>query len=212
MPAKSIPVAKTCEVCGVSFEVKPSRANKAHYCSRACLGRAKSDAGLNARPRKPCAHCGRLFSVVPNRLSVALYCSRTCHAAAQTGITHTDPIVGTCEVCGSEYVVKPYRASNRRFCSLRCYGVAQQGTIKASASGRTVSRGYVYLKRPDHPAANKYGYVAEHRLVAEAHLGRYLTPKEIVHHKDGDTSRNEWDNLEVMTQSEHARLHHARKD
>src|ERR1700676_4778422 len=34
--------------------------------------------------------------------------------------------------------------------------------------------GYVFIKNDSHINANKDGYVAEHRLVMEAHLGRYL--------------------------------------
>lgn len=51
----------------------------------------------------------------------------------------------------------------------------------------------------------------EHRTVAERLLGRPLLPGEIVHHKDHDKRNNRPDNLEVMTQAEHARLHHAEK-
>lgn len=64
--------------------------------------------------------------------------------------------------------------------------------------------GYVLLKTPDHPFANSHGYVREHRLVMEAHLGRYLQPNEIVHHKDGNHSNNAIENLEIFSSnSEH---------
>lgn len=46
-----------------------------------------------------------------------------------------------------------------------------------------------------------------HRVVAEQKIGRALLPGEVVHHKDGDKWNNNPDNLEVMTQSEHARIH-----
>lgn len=46
-----------------------------------------------------------------------------------------------------------------------------------------------------------------HRVVAEEMLGRALLPGEIVHHKDGDKWNNSSENLEVMTQAEHARIH-----
>ena len=49
--------------------------------------------------------------------------------------------------------------------------------------GKTTNRGYILILKPTHPNCNKMGYVFEHRLVMEKHLGRYLTPEEIVHHK-----------------------------
>ncbi|WP_216327464.1 HNH endonuclease [Deinococcus aestuarii] len=37
-----------------------------------------------------------------------------------------------------------------------------------------------------------------HRKVAETMLGRSLLPGEIVHHRDGDSLNNTWDNLLVL--------------
>jgi len=47
----------------------------------------------------------------------------------------------------------------------------------------------------------------EHRVVAENMLGRPLMPGEVVHHIDGDHLNNAPENLSVMTQAEHMRLH-----
>lgn len=52
------------------------------------------------------------------------------------------------------------------------------------------------------------GPMLEHRVVVERELGRALSADEIVHHRDGNKQNNSFENLEVMTQSEHTR-HHA---
>lgn len=49
--------------------------------------------------------------------------------------------------------------------------------------------------------------VLEHRYVMEKHLGRKLSPSEIVHHKDGNGLNNEISNLEIMSQREHRIKH-----
>lgn len=73
--------------------------------------------------------------------------------------------------------------------------------------GVKIVKGYRYLYRPDHPRATKQGYVAEHRLVMEETLGRFLDPHEVVHHRRrGDTLDNRPENLEVFQSNpEHLR-------
>lgn len=48
----------------------------------------------------------------------------------------------------------------------------------------------------------------EHRVIVERHLGRRLEPWEVVHHKDGNPSNNEIDNLDVVEFGAHTAEHH----
>jgi len=71
--------------------------------------------------------------------------------------------------------------------------------------GRQVDKhGYILVYRPDHPHArlcgrgNRGRYVAEHRLVMEAKLGRYLRRGEVVHHRDGNPANNDPANLKLF--------------
>jgi len=70
--------------------------------------------------------------------------------------------------------------------------------------GRITRNGYVFIFTPNHPSKghtkHKDGltkYIAEHRLVIEEHLGRYLYPWERVHHKNGIKDDNRIENLEL---------------
>ena len=74
-------------------------------------------------------------------------------------------------------------------------------------------KGYVLILKPDHPRSNGHGYVKRSRLVMEQHLGRYLEPKEIPHHKNEVKDDDRIENLRLFASpGEHISFHnHLRK-
>jgi hypothetical protein len=65
--------------------------------------------------------------------------------------------------------------------------------------GKVKVNGYVKERAKDHPHADNGGYVMQHRLVVERQLGRFLHPRERVHHKNGKRHDNRPENLELWT-------------
>lgn len=75
--------------------------------------------------------------------------------------------------------------------------------------GHTKKRadGYIAVYVPNHPKANGEGYVMEHRLVMEEHIGRYVSDDEVVHHVNGIRDDNRIENLRLMNAKEHSAFH-----
>jgi len=76
--------------------------------------------------------------------------------------------------------------------------------------------GYLYCQtEPVHPHSEsrsdrKARYIYLHRVTMENHLGRLLTDKEQVDHKDKDKTNNKISNLELVTNGDHQRDHVSR--
>lgn len=109
-----------------------------------------------------------------------------------------------CKNCGESFKVynSQLRNLNRQFCSRNCRWSYQRGENHPLwKNGHIDKDGYRRVNVS--PGVVEY----EHRLVMERHLGRKLTPKENVHHIDGDTLNNDPSNLQIVTRSEHMTIH-----
>lgn len=121
-------------------------------------------------------------------------------------------IYNICQMCNKKFLVHNYRAHKAKYCSYNCLGEAHKilrsGKNHSCWKGGRIYNGYGYIiiHYPEHPHSHN-GYVKEHRLIMEKHIGRYLRPNELVHHINGIKDDNRISNLKIVSNAEHMRIH-----
>ena len=81
--------------------------------------------------------------------------------------------------------------------------------LRKGNTGKIKRTGYWYIYSPNHPQRGKQNYIAEHRLIIEKFLGRYLNPKETIHHINGIKTDNRIENLQLFaTRGQHTKHAH----
>lgn len=175
-----------CPICGNDFQCSPSRLennkNKEPCCSKECAKQYKLQKSLNCI----CNFCGKKFHKKLSHITNYNYCSTECLA-------------------NHRKIIYKGKDNPNAFCRIK-------------EGNKRLHCGYYWIYLPNHPFATKDGYIREHRLIAEQYLltnensieinGKYyLSPKFEVHHKDLNKLNNEPSNLEILTKSEHQKLH-----
>lgn len=111
-------------------------------------------------------------------------------------------------LCGCGKKVNPYRNSGLYYLYLNNH---HPHPTKEKhyfwKGGRKNHEGYILILLRDHPFASVDGYVYEHRLMMERHLGRNLRHDEDVHHLNGNKSDNRIGNLLLVPHDKHVLLH-----
>lgn len=115
-----------------------------------------------------------------------------------------------------------YPPTEKQIKHIKALGISQKGKKTSNETKEKISNakfkggighkkkradGYVAVYFPEHPKANKDGYIMEHDLVMECFIGRHLSNDEVVHHKNHKRDDNRLSNLQLMTFKEHAALH-----
>lgn len=187
-------IEQNCENCGKPFMSYPSNHRK--YCSKECATTKSWESREHAKMVKLiCKSCGKEFELKACETRVkenkVHYCSAKCRDDARR--------IGNmiqCLNCG-----KLFYSTRNECCSRKC---ASEYKSKNCEHKTYNENGYIckYVK-----GYNKKGNVKMHRAVMEEHLGRKLSPDEVVHHVDGDKTNNEISNLVVMTRQAHSSLH-----
>lgn len=169
--------------------------------------------------KRTCKNCGGEFKTLlayirrgeKRGVSEGQFCSQACYMEARK--KKTPKAVFNCEWCGkrvemrkSDYDYKSKHATTPQFCSLSCRS-------SVPTVGSRILRGYRYIHAPWHPHANSSKQVAEHRLVMEKKIGRYLKREELVHHINHNKLDNSPDNLMLVDQKQHeaVELEHKRQ-
>lgn len=145
--------------------------------------------------QKTCEVCGKIMksdiTYKQNYLNKRKYCSRKC-----MGIANSRRIFVKCDYCGKDTTTTPalLELNRRHYCSKSCKFLDRQ-----KGYGITTDK-YIWIR-----IGNKQ--IKLHRYLMEIKLGRKLKADEIVHHIDFNKFNNNIDNLQVVSRSEHNRIH-----
>lgn len=150
--------------------------------------------------QRRCLACG---NEVTNPIKAVRYCSKSCarkHAPRKrSGPTPTVRIAKTCPNCLIEFITRwEHQECCCRSCA-RALRAKRFGPGNWKGGVNRLNTGYLKELAKGHPAADKAGYVMQHRLVLEKSLGRYLGRDEHVHHKNGIRDDNRIENLELWS-------------
>lgn len=163
---------------------------------------------------KVCLYCGKTFvrkeGYPEHRWVKRRYCSKSC--ATRGCLSSKIDTYKTCMFCGKQMVKRenesPAAFNSKKFCSRSCVSsFTKNGAFKPKEQhwnwkgGKYIDKlGYVNMRINGRQTK-------EHTVIIEKEIGRCMNKNEVVHHVNGIRNDNRIENLRLMTNSEHTKLH-----
>jgi len=157
-----------------------------------------------------CLICNKFFFIKPSRKNTAKYCSSNCYGKSKIG----KPNFYCLGKSRSKETIKKMRKGMEKYWHIHSHPCKNKKLPQFSGEnssnwngGKTISRGYVWLRKPNHPHAHN-GYIKEASFMVEKYLGRYLLPGEVVHHRSKKDDNRPHMLMVFSNNSAHMRFHH----
>lgn len=125
-----------------------------------------------------------------------------------------------CKICGRSFYKSPSKIIESNLCSRECRNIwmGQRNVEIINVVGH--SKGHkaphlTILNRLRNPLSSISAKTYEakdinskkYRSIVEIHIGRKLNSNQVVHHVNGIKTDNRFENLRIMSNSEHHKLH-----
>lgn len=158
-----------------------------------------------------CAQCGKQISRKPSSIpeSGKVYCSKVCHNESMK-----KGFFVSCCVCGNTFYKPPSKITENNCCCAECRNELdrQRALDQLNLPGHNAGHSAPWLTKFNRLLSIHENTIdvdsSVYRSIVEAAIGRKLRRGEVIHHINGDRTDNRLENLQIMTNSEHSRLHH----